>query len=64
VEEHVETFEMGYEDRFERQYGFLRPYIGLSVFDCFFSSKCPGGGKALFPVEKLVDSVGQTSLQA
>lgn len=27
VEDHFETFEMVYEDRFERQYGFFRPYV-------------------------------------
>ena len=27
VEDHFEMFEQVYEDRFERQYGFYRPYI-------------------------------------
>jgi hypothetical protein len=28
VEDHFETFEQVYEERFERQYGFYRPYVG------------------------------------
>lgn len=27
VEDHFETFEQVYEERFERQYGFFRPYV-------------------------------------
>ena len=27
VEDHFEMFEMVYEDRFEQQYGFFRPYV-------------------------------------
>jgi hypothetical protein len=37
VEDHFETFEQVYEDRFERQYGFYRPYVGqvmLRYLDC------------------------------
>ncbi len=30
VEDHFETFEMIYDDRFERQYGFFRPYVNRS----------------------------------
>ncbi len=28
VEDHCETFEQVYEERFEWQYGFYRPYVG------------------------------------
>ena len=38
VEDHFETFEQGYEDRFERRYGFYRPYVGhvkLRYLDCW-----------------------------
>ena len=37
VEDHFETFEQVYEDRFERRYGFFRPYVGqvmLRYLDC------------------------------
>ena len=27
VEDHLEAFEQVYEDRFERKYGFFRPYV-------------------------------------
>ncbi len=31
VEDHFETFEQFYEERFERQYGFYRPYVGQVI---------------------------------
>jgi hypothetical protein len=37
IEDHFETFEQVYEDRFERQYGFYRPYIKQVIYrylDC------------------------------
>ena len=37
VEDHFETFEQVYEDRFERQYGFYRPYVRQVIYrylDC------------------------------
>ena len=37
VEDHFETFEQVCEDRFERRYGFFRPYVGqvmLRYLDC------------------------------
>ena len=30
VEDHFESFEQAYEERFERQYGFFRPYVKRS----------------------------------
>jgi len=32
VEDHLETFEQVYEDRFERQYGFFRPYVKQVIY--------------------------------
>ncbi len=37
IEDHFETFEQVYEDRFERQYGFYRPYVKQVIYrylDC------------------------------
>ena len=37
VEDHFETFEQVYEDRFARQYGFFRPYVKQVIYrylDC------------------------------
>ena len=37
VEDHFETFEQVYEERFERRYGFFRPYIKQVIYrylDC------------------------------
>jgi hypothetical protein len=37
VEDHFETFEQVYEERFERQYGFFRPYVRKVIYrylDC------------------------------
>jgi len=37
IEDHFETFEQVYEDRFERQYGFYRPYVRQVIYrylDC------------------------------
>jgi len=37
VQDHFETFEQVYEERFERQYGFFRPYIRQVIYrylDC------------------------------
>ncbi|MFQ5486077.1 MAG: hypothetical protein ACE5DO_12200, partial [Desulfobacterales bacterium] len=37
VEDHFERFEMIYEDRFERRYGFFRPYVKRVIYrylDC------------------------------
>ena len=32
VEDHFETFEQVYEERFERQYGFFRPYVRQVIY--------------------------------
>lgn len=32
VEDHFESFEQVYEDRFERQYGFDRPYVKQVIY--------------------------------
>ena len=32
VEDHFELFEMVYEDRFERQYGFFRTYVKQVIY--------------------------------
>jgi hypothetical protein len=37
VEDHLETFEQVYDDRFPKQYGFLRPYVKNVIYrylDC------------------------------
>ena len=37
VEDHFERFEQVYEERFERQYGFFRPYVRKVIYrylDC------------------------------
>jgi len=37
VEDHFEVFEQVYDDRFERQYGFFRPYVRQVIYrylDC------------------------------
>jgi ribosomal protein S27E len=37
VEDHFESFEQAYEERFERQYGFFRPYVKKVIYrylDC------------------------------
>ena len=37
VEDHFEKFERVYDDRFPKQYGFLRPYVKNAIyryFDC------------------------------
>jgi hypothetical protein len=37
VEDHFETFEQVYDERFERQYGFFRPYVKQVIYrylDC------------------------------
>lgn len=53
VEEHFESFERVYEDRFERQYGFYRPYVKQVIYrylDCsilcngFTRLRCKGCG--------------------
>ena len=32
VEDHCERFEQVYEERFERQYGFFRPYVRQVIY--------------------------------
>jgi hypothetical protein len=53
VEDHFETFEQIYEERFERQYGFFRPYVARVIhryLDCgdlhngFARVRCAGCG--------------------
>ncbi|MFC1817157.1 hypothetical protein ACFL0M_14750 [Thermodesulfobacteriota bacterium] len=37
VEDHLEAFEQVYEDRFQRRYGFFRPYVKQVIYrylDC------------------------------
>lgn len=37
VEDHLESFELGYDERFSSRYGFLRPYVKdvmLRYLDC------------------------------
>ena len=37
VEDHFEAFEQAYDDRFERHYGFFRPYVRQAIcryLDC------------------------------
>jgi len=37
VEDHFETFEQVYDERFERRYGFFRPYVKQVIYrylDC------------------------------
>ena len=37
VQDHLETFIQGYDERFERTYGFFRPYIRQVIYrylDC------------------------------
>ena len=38
VEDHFETFEQVCEDRFERRYGFYRPYVKRVITPCPISS--------------------------
>ena len=57
VEDHLETFEQVYDDRFPKQYGFLRPYVknviyryldcgilknGFASIRCFLKERLPG----------------------
>ena len=53
VEDHFESFELGYDERFSARYGFLRPYVKdvmLRYLDCgdlhggFARIKCPDCG--------------------
>ena len=64
VEDHFETFEQVYDERFSRQYGFFRPYTKEVIYrylDCgdlhhgFARVKCPdcgvgnGRSRLIFP---------------
>ena len=57
VEDHFETFEMIYDDRFGRQYGFFRPYVKQVIYrylDCgvlkngFARIRCESCGHGVF----------------
>ncbi len=57
IEDHFETFEQVYEDRFEQQYDFYRPYVRHVIYrylDCgilhngFARVRCKGFGDILY----------------
>ncbi|MAF32520.1 MAG: hypothetical protein CL941_00890 [Desulfobacter sp.] len=61
MENHFETFEQVYADRFERRYGFYRPYVGLVMLrylDCrilhngFARVRCDHCGHEYFLADK------------
>jgi len=50
VEDHFETFEQVYEDRFERQYGFFRPYVKQVIYRYLDCGVLKNGLKMALPV--------------
>ncbi len=40
VEDHLESFIQGYEERFERAYGFFRPYLQKVIYR-YLDAACP-----------------------